>query len=372
MTEQEDDFFEGKRPWSIIKDEVLSSYMPPYIAKVNRLGRQILLIDGFAGPGIFDDGSFGSPLIMCKAAEKYAPGNYRAIFINKKEKYHKKLEVSLRDNGFLDSSKLIHGDTTEILPSLPNSLRDQTVFLYLDPFGPTGCPFDLIEPFLRRGNKYSTEIVIMMHMPIAHRLASRNAIEAGREGDSTIQKYHQTLTRIFGGDYWKPIMLSSRLTAKEREYQLISAYRNKLTEYLPYTGFCPVREGENDRIKYFIVFASRHLDAMLLMNDAMFKAYFKRMHEDTYTGTLFENNDWKDYPSKKGLQEIIIRQVNLQPGIIRQKLWTEIVRQHFMRYQESDFRSVVQELVDKGSLICPTKRKTKRLNDDCELHPVDE
>lgn len=93
------------------------------------------------------------------------------------------------------------GDTTKILPVIPNLLRDQTVFLYLDPFGPTGCPYSLIEPFLTRNQNYSTEIVIMMHMPIAHRLAACNAVEAGRTDDPLIQTYHQTMTSIFGGDY---------------------------------------------------------------------------------------------------------------------------------------------------------------------------
>ena len=63
-------FFAGKRPWSIIKDQVLENYMSPYIAKINKLGRPLLLIDGYAGPGVFEDGKPGSPLIICQAAEK--------------------------------------------------------------------------------------------------------------------------------------------------------------------------------------------------------------------------------------------------------------------------------------------------------------
>lgn len=97
MSEYDDDFFEGKRPWSIIKDRVLQEYMSPYIAKVNRLGYPILLIDGYAGPGVFGDGKPGSPLIMCQAAEKYAKGNYEAKFVNKKEKYHILYENELID-----------------------------------------------------------------------------------------------------------------------------------------------------------------------------------------------------------------------------------------------------------------------------------
>ena len=68
MSTIEADFFRSKRSWSKIKDKVLSEYMPAYLGKVARLGREILLVDGRAGPGIFDDGSYGSPIIMCEAA----------------------------------------------------------------------------------------------------------------------------------------------------------------------------------------------------------------------------------------------------------------------------------------------------------------
>lgn len=369
MADYEEGFFEGKRKWSVIKDEVLGSYIPPYLAKVKRLGRPILLIDGFAGPGVFDDGLPGSPLIMCKAAAQHVPSNYQAFFINKEKQYHERLESILQKGGWLGPATPILGDTTKILPILPTLLRDQTVFLYLDPFGPTGCPFDLLVPFLTRPTGYSTEIVIMMHMPIAHRLASRKAVEAGRGDEPLIQAYHQAMTRIFGGDYWRPIMLAPDLSAEEREFQLIGAYRNKLAEYLPYTGSCPVREGEQDRVKYFIVFASRHVDAMLLMHDAMIKAYFKRMHEDAYAGTLFETNSWSDMISTKGLREAVITTVDTNPGLSREEIWVNIVSNHFMKYRRADFLAIVQQLVVSGELLCPTPRKTKRLNDNCHFFP---
>ncbi|MEZ4863397.1 MAG: three-Cys-motif partner protein TcmP [Caldilineaceae bacterium] len=369
MSDYKDDFFEGKRPWSVIKDQVLSSYMSPYLAKVKSLGKPILLIDGFAGPGIFDDRSLGSPLVMCQAAEKYAKGNYRAFFFNKKARFHEELTGVLEKEGWLGAAKPILGDTTQILPQIPSLLRDQTVFLYLDPFGPTGCPYSLIEPFLTRNIRYSTEIVIMMHMPIAHRLAARNAVETGRADESLIQTYHQTMKNIFGGDYWKPIMFASDLSAEQREFQLIEAYCAKLAAHLPYTGYCPVREGENKRIKYFIVFASRHPDAMLLMHNAMIKAYFERMHKDAYAGTLFESNSWSDMLSTDGLREAILKEVNQQPGITRERLWLKVVQNHFMRYQQSDFRNAVQDLVDAKIFNCPTPRKTKRLNHTCTFYP---
>jgi hypothetical protein len=209
----------------------------------------------------------------------------------------------------------------------------------------------------------------MMHMPIAHRLAARNAVQAGRGEEPLIRTYHDTMTSVFGGQYWKSVMLSDGLSTEERDYRLIEAYCAELTRYFPYTGSCPVREGPNDRIKYFIVFASRHPDAMLLMHDAMISAYNKRMHADTYGGTLYEESDWRDMLPTKGLQEAIIAAVNEHPGVTRELLWREIVRCHFMRFRRGDFLAAVQQLVDLDALISPTPRKTKRLNDDCQLYP---
>lgn len=367
MTNHDDDFFEGKRPWSIIKDRVLEDYMPPYLAKVKKLNRPILLVDGYAGPGVFDDGKPGSPMVMCSAAEKNAPGNYQAFFINNKKKYHTKLESILQKAKWDGAATPLLGDTTKILPLLPNLLRDHTVFLYLDPFGPTGSSFSLLEPFLTRNVNYSTEMVIMMHMPVLHRLATRKAVEAGREDEDLIRKMHQRITLTFGGDYWKPILWDSTINAEEREFKLIEAYRQKLATYLPYTGSCPVREGPRDRIKYFIVFVSRHPDAMVLMNESMIKAYFMRMHEDEWGGTLFAENPWTDMLSIDGLDEVIIEEVRSNPGLTREELWTNIVHKNFMKYRWSDFWPRLNKLVENNILHSPTQRRQRRLNDSCTV-----
>lgn len=368
MSEYDDDFFADKRPWSVIKDQVLGSYITPYMAKVNKLGKKILLIDGFAGPGVFEDGKAGSPMILCAAAEKFANNNYQAIFVNKKLEFHTKLRNVLEKAGYNKSTLTVLGDTLEILPTLPALLSDQTVFLYLDPFGPTGSPFSLIEPFLRRNTNYSTEIVIMMHMPAMHRFASWKAVNEGRENEDQIQKNLQKMNETFGDENWKSIMWRSDISAEEKEFALIKSYQNKLSTYLPYTGSCPVREGYNTRIKYFIVFASRHPHAMVLMHDAMMRAYFQQMHTNEYQGSFFENDDWRDTFSKNGLSELILTIVKAQPGITRENLWVAIVRNNFMKYLRKDFTDILQSMIEKGIIYSPTPRRSiKRLNDECIL-----
>jgi len=79
----ENEFFKGKRPWSKIKDQVIGNYLVPYLNKISKLREKIVIVDAFAGPGIFDDGSRGSPFIICDIAEKQVPGEYLGIFANR-------------------------------------------------------------------------------------------------------------------------------------------------------------------------------------------------------------------------------------------------------------------------------------------------
>jgi len=117
----ENEFFRAKRPWSRIKDKVIGSYLVPYLKKVSRLGHRIVIVDAFAGQGIFaDDGSKGSPVIICEAAEKQVPGQYLGIFVNKEKESHIKLETALKN--YIDSKKAIPilGNAQDLLKELKN------------------------------------------------------------------------------------------------------------------------------------------------------------------------------------------------------------------------------------------------------------
>ena len=50
----EEKFFEVKKPWSKIKDQIISKYLVPYLSKVKELKKPIIIIDAFAGPGVLE------------------------------------------------------------------------------------------------------------------------------------------------------------------------------------------------------------------------------------------------------------------------------------------------------------------------------
>ncbi|MBA3822747.1 MAG: three-Cys-motif partner protein TcmP [Ktedonobacterales bacterium] len=372
---QDDDFFEGKRPWSVIKDEVLRTYLPVYLAKVQRLNRRVLLVDGYAGPGRFGDGTDGSPLIMLRAAEQRARGKYEALFINNERSYDAQLRATLAPlEKWSGRVRPTFADSYTFLGEQAEHLADFTVFLYLDPFGMKGCGFDILLPYLTRDHRWSTEIVLTMSMPILHRLAGRHAVQYGQVTPQ-MASYHQTLTTALGGDEWQGIMWDEARTAEEKEWAIMRHYHARIQQYMPYGGFCPVRQsGDGSRIKYFMLFASRHLDALEIMNDAMARAYFHRTHDAEFGGTLLRDLDWRELRRSDGklddLPATIAELVAASPGSTRNELWLRLISTQFMRYTASEYLAEVKRLVRAGSLLA-TYGPTGRLNDVTRLRLPD-
>ena len=70
MSKNTKDFFKKKKEWSKVKDEILACYLKPYFTKIQYTKKKIIYIDGFAGVGIFEDGTLGSPLIAYNIAKE--------------------------------------------------------------------------------------------------------------------------------------------------------------------------------------------------------------------------------------------------------------------------------------------------------------
>ena len=372
MTDYDDNFFDELRPWSRLKNRILGSYMSPYMAKVSKLRKRIVLIDAFAGAGRFSDGTAGSPLIICQAAERYAKGNYDAYFFNTNPAHHKMLK-SILDKQGLASVNPILGDAIDQLRQLIADLRDETLFLYIDPYG-LNCEFDVLRPLLERDKSCSTEILINLHMPITHRLGGRHKVQRDGIADPQIQSYHDKLRRVYGGDYWQDILLWREYDdAKDRERALVNLYREKLssTGYLTFTGACPIREKTDSATKYAMIFASPHPDALLLLNDEMCKSFNDHVHSHLFKDTLFADSSWSDLRNPTKIRTVALEYVKDFPLETRLDIWRRIVGDHFMQFTKSEFGRAIQGLFDSGEIECVTPikkggtRPTKRLNDKC-------
>lgn len=365
-------FFEEKREWSKIKDQILGGYLPPYLTKVGKLGKKIVLIDAFAGPGKFADGTAGSPLIISHTADKFVPSQHIVIFVNKKKLNHDNLCYLFKKK--IDEGKVIpiNGDARMLLSKLENILNDETLLLYLDPFGLKGCDFKSILPFLNRKNTNSSELIMNISVPIIHRLAAKKNVIDGNINQK-VRAFHNTLSNALGGDYWKEFLFNEKLTPYEQIDKVMTTYKKLLQNYLPVVGFCPVYEShERSILKYYVFFASRHIDAAILMNDIMYAAYWKHIWQAKTKGTLFETGDMDfilpaDYYSK--LEEAVFEQLGSEK-LRRVDIWQKIVLDKFMRFKSSDYRNIIVSLLKKKEIEFIDSRGTGRLNDDSIIYRI--
>lgn len=357
----DDLFFESFRSWSRIKNEIIANYLHPYLIAVRSFSKSIVIVDSFAGEGRFDrDNVDGSPIIICKAIQLYAPNIGRAILVNRKEKTHKLLENNIKP--FVDAGlavRPIRADAQSLLKVFRETITDETVLIYMDPFGIKGCDFSIVESFLERGTKYSTEFIINLNMPIIHRYAPS-------------PQWRELLNRILGGDYWDAIFNSGLYEdPEEKDYALIKEYENRLRKFLPFVGSCPVRERRDSQIKYFVTFCSRNSLSMTLMNDIMCDAYNNYMHNvDLNDMPLFQEitPHWKDQRRgiKHGeLSKNIVSLLSQKKGMTRKSLWIEIVVNNFRKYRSSEYINTVKDLVEKKIIFHYSS--TGRLNDSSKL-----
>jgi three-Cys-motif partner protein len=354
-------FFDGKRPWSRIKDRVLGSYLPPYLRKTARLGQPIVIVDCFAGRGKFSDGTPGSPLIICQQIKLHAPQQATAHFVNKRRPHHDALSRTLR--GFIDTG-IAHptlGQGENVLEDLSARFPNQTLFAYLDPFGIKGCNFAATRRLLERCRTASTEVLMTLSMPVLHRLAAKGSAHA------IISRFHRVLDDVLGDIAWREIMFDPRLSAAQKEEQIIAAYCTELRKHIRHACACPVRDADEERVKYYIVFASRHAHALILMNDIMLNAY----QDHTFANArermpLFEGvlDDWRTTRETKRdeLALIVTNAIRDSGPIRRADLWERIVIERFMHYTEAEYRNAVQTLVEIRAIDADIP-PGRRLND---------
>jgi three-Cys-motif partner protein len=156
------DFFTAKREWSKYKDMILGYYLTPYLPKVFRIGKPVVIVDCFAGKGRFDDGTDGSPRIIAKAIEKWASKgrSVQALFVEEKKRLFRQLEENVHEFG--DLCQLLPGSFEDSVTEIEKLARSHTVFVYIDPYGLKPLKFSLLISIYRH-LKTGTSVEVLMN-----------------------------------------------------------------------------------------------------------------------------------------------------------------------------------------------------------------
>ncbi len=249
-------------PHTAAKHSILRRYLQAYYPKLGRRGR-VLFVDGFAGPGVYEGGEPGSPIIALDSLTKhrYFPkmSNCEFVFLFIEEDVdraqHLESLISARSDPPNVKADVRCGTFEDHMKQALDSLGETELapaFIMVDPFGVKGLPLDLLQ---RLANYPKTELLVsFMYEPI-NRFLSR-------------PEFEHNLDDLFGTRIWRNSLGFDRDTRKEF---LSNLYAFQLKGIgMEYTRFFEMRDSGN-RTEYFLAFAANHVAGLSAMKDAMWK-----------------------------------------------------------------------------------------------------
>ena len=203
-------------PETAAKHQVLRTYLNAWFPIMGRRGGRLVVIDGFAGPGRYEGGEPGSPLIMLDALRTHsarASITAEVVFLFIEEKARRAAHLK----GEVDAVKNLpgmEGVTVEIArgryhEELQPLLDDidargaslAPTFAFIDPFGYASTRLELAGRIL--GFK-RCEVLIYVPLPFIARFVA---------GDDPPE---DAITHLFGDDRWRAAQSESTQDGRER------------------------------------------------------------------------------------------------------------------------------------------------------------
>src|SRR5262249_37437354 len=131
--------------------------------------KRLVYVDTHAGPGEYDDGTPGSPLLIAKnvtgmlGASGAAHRDIACMFVEARRGHHQHLEMVLKHNMPAEANwRARHGTASDHLDEALAFAGDAPLFMFIDPYG-LGPTFDEVVHVLKRpraGRGSKTEILL--------------------------------------------------------------------------------------------------------------------------------------------------------------------------------------------------------------------
>ncbi len=252
-------------PHTRAKHQILEEYLKAWFPILSLRSGRILYLDGFAGPGVYEGGEDGSPVIAIKTAANHFLGKqFNEIlfyFIEKdnaraqtlRQVLQTRFQVLPKNLKYFVSDAEFAPTLDSVLKNLEkNNARLAPTLAFLDPFGFSGLPMNLIARMLGY-NK--CEVLITFMAGFVNRFHDEFREDA--------------LDELFGTTEWRKVR--EKRTPEEHENLLIGSYVSQLKKVgAKFVRTFEVR-GQYNQLLYYLVFATRALKGLQVMKEAMCK-----------------------------------------------------------------------------------------------------
>lgn len=373
---QTKDFFKEKKPWSLIKDKILDYYLIPYIAKIVRTGKPLIIFDCFAGKGKFDSGENGSPLIIAERMQSVIQKNpalnnkVKGVFIEKK--YFADLKTNLAGHPY---TEVLAGTFEDNLGNILLTNTLSSVFFYVDPYGIKSLSLSSFKQ-IKDKNFSSNEMLMNFNSAGFLREGCRLLNNDGPLKDIEIDDYEmddaanniEKMDAVAGGSYWQDILNdfhNGKIYFYQAEDKFISEYSSKLKDIYLYTVNIPIKLKSSHLPKYRLIFGSNHEDGIILMADNMNKKW-KEIVDQQRNGQLtlldFEFPDLRlsqGFDLKKDIMSFVSTKSS---GIPLKSLIVDLIQKYGITFSESDYKKRISQMEKDFDLVInrdpPKTRKT--------------
>lgn len=258
-------------PRTQAKHEILDRYLQAWSAILSHGGfPAIAYVDGFAGPGVYEKGELGSPVIAFNAAleqQRLHPAMATTIvfflFIEQKSDRAERLQETLdaieRPPNF--HVKVVPGKSFEqgFREYLLDFYRSRSkplppTFAFIDPFGWTGVPFSLVKEILSFD---SCEVLFNFMYEEINRF---------------IEHPEQTknFDDLFGTDAWRNVSGIEDKDARRAFFHDLYARQLREKAGARYVRAFEMRN-RNDATDYFLFFATKNRKGIQKMKEAMWR-----------------------------------------------------------------------------------------------------
>ncbi|MFZ1937288.1 MAG: three-Cys-motif partner protein TcmP [Thermoguttaceae bacterium] len=262
-------------PHTPAKHAILKRYLDAWIPilsrqsrRVKRANQEILFIDGFAGPGEYENGEPGSPVIALTTALQHSvdfPVPIRFLFIEEdKERFERLNSVLQKYKKQLENSKNVlmsppeQGECDSILNEMldeqqKRGTRFGPALAFLDQFGYSAVSMQLIQRILAFPQ---CEVFSYLDYHGMNRWI----------GD---QSKAPSFDRAWGGGEWRGAI---NLPELDRREYLLSSYKDALRARATAKYVCNFSMfDKNDEPLYWLIFATNSLRGLEVMKTAMWK-----------------------------------------------------------------------------------------------------
>jgi three-Cys-motif partner protein len=226
---------------------------------------EILYIDGFAGPGEYAGGEAGSPIIALDTALSYtSPLTAKVHFLFVEEKHdradHLRKLVALRAlpanfHVIVEGGVTFEAAFEKRLPEFIRSGRLLPTFAFIDPFGWTGAPFDLVKNIL---GQRSCEVFINFMYEEINRFIGHP--------DQVIN-----FNIFFGTDAWSRCVGEGDPGQRNRCLHDLYVQQLHITAKAAYVRSFEMSNAR-DVTDYYLFYATNELLGLKKMKEAMWKA----------------------------------------------------------------------------------------------------